>query len=270
MSKETDYVLKVNGEKTYNCVTYNSTEKVFTATLVTNDVAQVRSDTESVTLIEILNKKNQILFSTSAYNKLVSVNLRIGFGYDEETKNPFDLIQITFEKYDLESKVTELDEKIYALEMQLNPVVDFESMTLEQVKRYKIQESKQILREYLSTHPLKSACHGDKTGIYAITEEKQSLMMGQYTAYQVEKTLNPQAVLTWNETEKSCEEWAESEFLQLILEIKYRVYPLAEYQRKYEEEINKCNTKDAALNLKLDYDEVVYTAPTLEEWNHET
>ena len=144
MSKETDYVLKINGEKTYNCVTYNSTEKVFTATLVTNDVAQVRSDTESVTLIEILNKKNQILFSTSAYNKLVSVKLRIGFGYDEETKNPFDLIQITFEKYDLESKVTELDEKIYALEMQLNPVVDFESMTLEQVKRYKIQEREEI------------------------------------------------------------------------------------------------------------------------------
>lgn len=269
MSEKSDYVFRINGEKTYDCVTYSTAEKVFTATLVASDVAQVRSDAESITLIEILNKKDQILFSTSTYNKLVSVNLRIGFGYNEETKTPFDLIQIAFEKYELESKVKELDEKVHALDAQLNPVVDFDSMTLEQVKKYKNQESKRILKEYLSTHPLKSSCHGDKTGIYAITEEKQALMMGQYTAYQVEKTLNPQAVLTWNETEKSCEEWTESEFLQLILEIKYRVYPLAEYQRKYEEEINKCSTKDAVLNLKLDYDEVVYTAPTLEEWNHE-
>ena len=121
------------------------------------------------------------------------------------------------------------------------------------------------MKEYLEGHPITSDCHGGVTGTYSITEEKQSLMTSQYTSYKVEQTFNPDAVLKWNETGKTCEVLTEEEFLQLVLEVKYRVEPLVEYQRQYEKTVNECNTKEEVLAVELDYDSVEYVKPSFED-----
>lgn len=296
MSTRIDYKFRINGNTVYDCATYSVTERVMTAMLVSGDVTQVRFDLSDITLIEILNNENTVEYSTGVFKKLVGANLRIGFGYDDEKQSAFDMIQVTFGKYDLEDKVNEIDSKMKDLGLkiadtnskisnfdskisgvdskiesvnsqienvnaQLNPVVDYNEMSLEEVREYKIQESKNLLKEYLKEHPITSTCHGNKEGTYSITEEKQSLMTSQYTSYKVEKLVNPEATLTWNETGKSCEEWTEEEFLQLIMEIKYRVEPLVEYQRKYEESIAQCTSKEDILAISLNYNCVAYREP---------
>lgn len=125
--------------------------------------------------------------------------------------------------------------------------------TLEEVKTGRIMESKMLLADYLEKNPLVSTCHGEKEGIYSVTEEKQTLMMSQYMTYTIEKQIAGSATLTWNETGKSCEVWTEEEFLQLIMEIKAYVYPLVSAQQTLEEQINACTTVEEVNSIIIDY-----------------
>ncbi len=134
-----------------------------------------------------------------------------------------------------------------------NPTPDELELIFQQNKVNKIALSKTMLAEYLKNHPLRSSVHGGVEGIYSVTNEKQTLMMSQYMTYQIEKTVNTNAKITWNETGKSCEEWTEEEFLQLILEIKEYVYPLVSYQQRIEEKIYECSTQEELDKTIIDY-----------------
>lgn len=120
-------------------------------------------------------------------------------------------------------------------------------------KKKKIELSKLMLAEFLENNPIHSTAHGGVEGIYSVSSNKQSLMTSQYITYQIEKTINPNARLTWNETGKSCEEWTEEEFLQLVLEIKSYVSPLVSYQQHIEERIYACNHQEELEQILIDY-----------------
>lgn len=113
-----------------------------------------------------------------------------------------------------------------------------------------------MLAEYLENNPIHSTAHENTEGIYSVTSEKQSLMTSQYMTYQIEKNINSNAKLTWNEAGKSCTEWTEEEFLQLILEIKSYVYPLVSYQQHIEEDIYNCSNQEELDSIIIDYDSV--------------
>lgn len=127
---------------------------------------------------------------------------------------------------------------------------------LTSVKAQRIHESKAKLAEYLASHPLVSDVHGGRIGIYSVTEEKQTLMMSQYISYQAEKMLNPNAVLTWNETGKACEPWTEEEFVQLVSEIRNYVYPRVSHQQTLEEEISAATTLDEVEAVVIQYETI--------------
>lgn len=129
----------------------------------------------------------------------------------------------------------------------------------QQNKNIKITLSKKLLAEYLENNPIHSFAHNNVEGIYSVTNDKQTLMMSQYMTYQIEKAINPNAKLTWNETGKSCEEWTEEEFLQLILEIKSYVYPLVSYQQHIEENITYCSTQKDLDEILIDYSLIALT-----------
>lgn len=126
---------------------------------------------------------------------------------------------------------------------------------LEQMKQDKIIQSKTLLGQFLAENPLLSTCHGGEYGTYSVTEEKQSLMMSQYMTYQIEKALNPDAKLTWNESGEACEVWTEEEFLQLVLETKQYVYPLVSHQQTLEKKIAACTTVDELDAITINYAE---------------
>lgn len=120
----------------------------------------------------------------------------------------------------------------------------------------KINLSKTMLAEYLEKNPIHSSAHGGINGIYSVTSDKQNLMMSQYVTYQIEKSVNPDAKLKWNETGKSCTEWTEEEFLQLVLEIRAYVSPLVSYQQQIEEQITNYTNQEELDNLVIDYTNV--------------
>lgn len=113
-----------------------------------------------------------------------------------------------------------------------------------------------MLAEYLENNPLHSTAHGGVEGIYSVTGEKQNLMMTNYATYQIEKTVDPNTKLKWNETGKSCIEWTEQEFLQLVLEIKAYVSPLVSYQQQLEEQIMNCTNQEELDGIIINYNPV--------------
>lgn len=123
----------------------------------------------------------------------------------------------------------------------------------QQNKINKIALSKTMLAEYLENNPLHSSAHAGIEGIYSVTSEKQSLMMSQYMTYQIARSVDPDTKLTWNETGKSCTEWTEEEFLQLILEIKAYVYPLVSHQQQIEEQITNCTNQEELDEIVINY-----------------
>ncbi|MSA03960.1 hypothetical protein GKG47_21045 [Lactonifactor sp. BIOML-A3] len=153
----------------------------------------------------------------------------------------------------LNTKTSTIETKVIELDAAINPVVDTESMTLKELKQYRINESKQLLAEYLSNNPLNSDCHNQTMGTYSITKEKQDLMISNYITYQIKKQTEPNTELTWNETGKSCELWTEAEFLELICQVEQKVKPRVSKQQALEEEIMDCKTKEEVSAVVIDY-----------------
>lgn len=120
-------------------------------------------------------------------------------------------------------------------------------------KENKIAQSKQLLAEYLETHPLISNCHNNIEAQYSVTAEKQSLMANNYLTYTIAKQSGLDATLTWNATGQECEIWTEEEFVTLVLQISEYVKPLVALQQSYEVQINKCESQE-----ELDAIEIVY------------
>lgn len=125
-----------------------------------------------------------------------------------------------------------------------------------QNKNQKIMLSKSMLAEFLKNSPIHSSAHGNIEGVYSVTNEKQTLMMSQYMTYQIAKSVDPDAKLTWNETGKACEEWTEEEFLQLILEVKAYVYPLVSHQQQIEEQIANCTNQEELNEIVINYNPI--------------
>ena len=201
------------------------------------------------------------------FNGLIpnDIELRNGFeiinennGYVQANYNDFVTVYRTYDDDPTRIEFSD-DSSVY---IEPKPIPDSESHIptpeeleemFQQNKNYKIVLSKSMLADFLENNPIHSTAHESIEGIYSVTNEKQTLMMSQYMTYQIEKAVNPNAKLTWNEKGKACEEWTEEEFLQLILEIKAYVYPLVSYQQRIEEEISKCATQEELDTIVIDY-----------------
>lgn len=138
-------------------------------------------------------------------------------------------------------------------EPEPDPEPSTDEETLEWAKKTKIAISKAQLAEYLEQHPITSSAHSGVPGVYSVTEEKQQLMALNYSTYQIKKAAGLNPVLTWNETGKECEEWTETEFVQLIIEIEAYVKPLISAQQSYEQQL-----QDATTLKEVDEVEIIY------------
>lgn len=120
------------------------------------------------------------------------------------------------------------------------------------VKADHVAASKAALADYLDGHPL-TWKDGKR---YSVTEEKQSLLMGNIAAYQLEVQGDPAAEITWNATGEPCTVWEYADLCALAVAIKAYVKPLVAYQQAKEMEIMACETAEAVEAVTLDYGSV--------------
>lgn len=122
---------------------------------------------------------------------------------------------------------------------------------VEQIKQEKINQSKQLLSEFLETHHL---LYNDE--YYSVTQEKQALLTSAIAAYQLKVQAGVPAVLKWNTTGDVCREFTLEEITGLVIVITDYVQPRVERQQELEIQIKNCTTIEELDNIIIDYEVV--------------
>ena len=249
-----DYTLLVNDEYTYPLLNHTMYDRNGDWSLIiqADDFAELKRNFSDITNLKIL-RGNTVISETNKYDKYSGISLG-DERYDYETGNYYTTFRVTLRAANIVAQIENISR-------QLNTNINYETISLDDYKKYKINQSKEALADYLESHPLLSSVHNNTAAYYSVTKEKQDLMMQQYLSYQIAKSVDQEnAALTYNATGEVCEPWSEAEFLQLIIEVKAYVYPLVSYQQTVEKKIMECETKDEVSNIAIDYASAVEKA----------
>jgi hypothetical protein len=152
------------------------------------------------------------------------------------------------------AQLTPTDKKLRLIVDTINKTSS--TMTLDEYKYAKIDQSKVLLQKYLMEHPLISNC---KSGIFApynATIEKQNLFIGQYALYVFNKQAGIEDVMTWNECGKPCTVWNDNTCIGFMNAMKAYTKPLVSAQQQYEVDIMAATTKTEVESMNIDYSEV--------------
>lgn len=117
-------------------------------------------------------------------------------------------------------------------------------------KESRVAESKDMLSEYLSTHPLLWS----DGKYYSVTTEKQSLLTSNLALYQISAAAGMPFKLTWNSTGDECVEWTYENLAALALGIGTYVKPFVSRQQELELSIKACATMDELKAIEITYD----------------
>ena len=163
-------------------------------------------------------------------------------GIEKTEENAFKESITSYIEYDYnefveEKSLLDMDDLNSNPEKYLNYIVNPE---LDKLKNEKIDESKVLLAEYLSSHPLFSKAKYEEGRYYTVTEEKQRQLtskMAMYNIYSQQSLSYP--LLKWNDVGNTCEDWTAEELTKLAMEIDAYVTPLVEKQQAYEKMVQK-------------------------------
>jgi hypothetical protein len=129
------------------------------------------------------------------------------------------------------------------------------SYSIEDLKGYKITESKIKLEEYLESHPFLFS----DGKYYSCTEKKQNQLMGVIAVYNIKTEAgDTTAKLEWNATGEVCrDDWTIEEISTLAVGIYSHVKPLVTRQQEIEVEIKACSTNAELDSVVINYDGIV-------------
>lgn len=98
----------------------------------TDDLTYIRTTLESIELIQIVDEQDNESASFTEYDSFSSISY-LGRNYSSQLNGFANELVVTLTKVDLVKQVQQLDEKV-------NPVIDFDSMSLDEYKQWKINQ----------------------------------------------------------------------------------------------------------------------------------
>lgn len=174
----------------------------------------------------------------------------------------------------LESKHTETTNTIEGLTNRvsgLEPVTDYTTLSLDDAKKFRIEESKVALATYLDEHPITSTCHAGIEGQYSITSEKQNFLQAMISITMLAEQNGVEYQPSWNKVGESCTyDWTLAELQQLAIEIEATVRPLVSHQQALEKEILAVKTMKALQAVDIAYDAIQPNPIVVKETTTET
>lgn len=100
--------------------------------LATDDLTSVKQAFSSITLISIVDENDNEVATFSQFDGYSSINY-LGRNYSDQLSGFTNELVVTLTKVDLVTQVQRLDE-------QVNPIIDFDAMTLDEYKQWKINQ----------------------------------------------------------------------------------------------------------------------------------
>lgn len=149
-----------------------------------------------------------------------------------------------------EDDISKLKKEIAAL----NPDINLDTCSLDELKVYQITKSKKALEIYLEANPITSDCHGGIEKQYSITKEKQALLTQEIAIVQMAIQTGIEYQPSWNAADEPLTyDWTLEELNQLAFEVVTLVKPLVSHQQTIEANINAAQTKEEVLAESIEY-----------------
>lgn len=152
------------------------------------------------------------------------------------------------------AQLTETDKRLRMIVDTINKSPA--TMTLEEYKEARIEQTKQLLQKFFATHPLISNCKNNIFAPYNATSEKQNMFVAQFALYTFNKQAGIEDTMTWNECGKPCTIWTDAECITFMNHMKAYTKPLVSAQQQYEVDILALNTKAEVEAYEIDYSKV--------------
>lgn len=227
---------------------------------------------------------------TLLYNISVDEDNQYMITMVKETDLPSKLVILEEQVAELTEQTTVTSETVATISEKIKDV-DIDTLSIDELKAYKVAESKANLAEYLNTHSVTSTAHQGIPKEYSITSEKQGYLMSMvmmcqsiseirekqiYAAYttafddkenvsyeeykaKVESgeiqlelaTFQP----SWNARGEKCTyDWTLEELVILGADIEARVRPLVSLQQSMESQIMTALTKEEILAVTITFE----------------
>lgn len=133
------------------------------------------------------------------------------------------------------------------LDKQINPTIDVDTCTLDELKKYRQSKNKEAMNDFFRNNPMK---HTDGL-YYGVEDEDRREMTEEYLGYMVEKTVNPDAKLEWHSKGSACTERTEEEFAAISIAVRAYTKPYFNQMQAIKESIFAAKDKDAVMAIKI-------------------
>lgn len=135
------------------------------------------------------------------------------------------------------------------LDSQINPTIDVDTCTLDELKLYVQKKNSDALELFLENNPL---LYTDEK-YYGVSMIDRNEMTQQFLAYQLNKTVNSEAadVIKWHSKGSKCTEMSVTDFAALALAIYSYTEPYYEEMQTIKENIMNAEDKEAVLAIKI-------------------
>lgn len=133
------------------------------------------------------------------------------------------------------------------LDKQINPTIDIDTCTLDELKKYRQSKNKEAMNDFFRNNPMK---HTDGL-YYGVEDEDRTEMAEEYLGYMVEKAVNPDAKLEWHSKGSACTERTEEEFDAISKAVRAYTKPYFNQMQAIKESIFAAKDKDAVMTIKI-------------------
>lgn len=163
--------------------------------------------------------------------------------------------QVYLGKYDVPENYREIQVEL----LEEKPTI----VTLEDLKKVRIQLSKDNLANYLEQNPLLSKVKYEDGRYYSVISTKQQQLTSKLLMYQGYVQAGLEYELTWNDTGNICEVWEYTQLFTLASQIDQYVTPLVKMQQSIEVNIQNTTSTEEVENI-----DVSYTKENIEKYIH--
>lgn len=213
--------------KTTNIGQYITTFTNYTLIKTKASLVLVDVKNESLKEIPSLDESGQEIIVTVPTTEIHSLELiKVILGYE----NPTDFL-------------------INKLNQQINPTININSCTIEELKIFVQKRNRESLEAYLEKNPLLYV-DGKYYGVSKIDRDEMSQ---QLLVYQLNKTINPsiEDAVKWHSKGSKCILMPIKDFTKLAIAIYDYIEPYYEKMQEIKEKIMACDSKDSILVIKL-------------------
>lgn len=211
--------------------------------IATDDLAYIRGLLKHITSISIVDENDNEAASFTEYDSFSSITY-LGRNYSQQLNNFANELVVTLTKIDLIEQVKRIDEKV-------NPIIDFEGMTLEELKEYKIKEFSKRGEEIIFTGTDVVLTDGSIKNFTYNLEDQSNLLNALFI---IDKLDDLTVTLPYHGHGEPCELYGALDILLVYFTLQFYSTRMQTYVNMLNSWVRDCETKEEAEAIEFTSD----------------